>query len=345
MCRCGKQHPDDDSLLGVPIDPSTYDYVGAILWNAHAGKLWARFTTLLRRRLAALGGIAQRDLSSVVRVSFAKVAEYQRRGSIHFHAVVRLDGPLAGPNSSVVTEPPSWATSAVLANAIRAAAHDGCLRPSFDAVGPHEYRWGTQLDIRPIAELGSGDLTDRAVAGYVAKYATKGAEAAGTIDRSLCCSRCSGAGTLVRTAGAPACHTCDGSGLALPIDALSIAPHARRMIRTAWDLGALVGLADLNLRKWAHMLGFPGHFSTKSRRYSTTLGRLRSVRTDWRADQVRALHGLPSMHDESTLVLGRWAFAGAGLTSGEALLAAGIRRDLVLNRRTAKEELASERAA
>lgn len=45
------------------------------------------------------------------------------------------------------------------------------------------------------------------------------------------------------------------------------------MIRTAWILGARPELADLRLRAWAQMLGFRGHFSTKSRRYSTTLGR------------------------------------------------------------------------
>jgi hypothetical protein len=37
-------------------------------------------------------------------------------------------------------------------------------------------------------------------------------------------------------------------------------------------LGARPSLASLRLGKWAHMLGFGGHFSTKSRRYSTTLG-------------------------------------------------------------------------
>ncbi|GCD98341.1 replication initiation protein [Embleya hyalina] len=342
-CRCGKHHPDDDPALGTPLNPGTYDYVSAVLWNAHSGKLWARFTTLVRRRLAALGGLTQRELPHVVRVSFAKVAEYQRRGSIHFHAVIRLDGPLSGQDPAVVTEPPSWATADVLAEAVRDAACGTRLRSSFEAVGPREYRWGEQLDIRPISELGSGELTDRAVAGYVAKYATKGAEVAGTVDRSLCCRRCSGVGSLLR--GAPPCHSCDGSGLARPIETLDIDPHARRMIRACWDLGGLVDLAGLNLRKWAHMLGFAGHFSTKSRRYSTTLGALRSVRTDWRAEQVRALHGLPNPCDGSTLVVGHWAFAGSGHTPGEALLAAGVRRDLDLNRRTAKEELAAERAA
>jgi replication initiator protein RepSA len=40
--------------------------------------------------------------------------------------------------------------------------------------------------------------------------------------------------------------------------------------------------AWLPLIRWLHMLGFRGHFNTKSRRYSTTLGRLRAERRSWR---------------------------------------------------------------
>ncbi|MEU8924993.1 replication initiator [Kitasatospora sp. NPDC048545] len=53
------------------------------------------------------------------------------------------------------------------------------------------------------------------------------------------------------------------------------------MIRTAWALGTRPELADLKLRAWAHMLGFRGHFSTKTRNYSTTLAELRQARADW----------------------------------------------------------------
>ena len=60
------------------------------------------------------------------------------------------------------------------------------------------------------------------------------------------------------------------------------------MIRTAWNLGARPDLEDLRLRAWAHMLGFRGHFSTKTRRYSTTLGALRDARADWRRAQAAA---------------------------------------------------------
>jgi hypothetical protein len=36
--------------------------------------------------------------------------------------------------------------------------------------------------------------------------------------------------------------------------------------------------------KWVHMLGFRGHFVTRSRGYSTTLGTLSNDRAQWRAD-------------------------------------------------------------
>jgi hypothetical protein len=57
------------------------------------------------------------------------------------------------------------------------------------------------------------------------------------------------------------------------------------------------------------MLGFRGHFSTKSRRYSTTLGALRTARADWR----RAQTAPPVPQDaDSALVLAHWVFAGHG---------------------------------
>jgi len=54
------------------------------------------------------------------------------------------------------------------------------------------------------------------------------------------------------------------------------------MIRTCWELGALERYEELGLHRWAHMLGFRGHFLTKSQRYSTTFGALREDRRAWR---------------------------------------------------------------
>ena len=70
------------------------------------------------------------------------------------------------------------------------------------------------------------------------------------------------------------------------------------------------------------MLGFRGHFASKSRRYSTTLGALRNERREYRrrqaAEKVRELLD----DQETTLVVSHWDFAGIGyLTSGDVALA------------------------
>src|SRR4051812_49603484 len=64
-CRCGDRHHPADPRLASPVDPETYDHTGAVLWQAHAGALWARFTTTLRRALAAALGIGARDFPHV----------------------------------------------------------------------------------------------------------------------------------------------------------------------------------------------------------------------------------------------------------------------------------------
>jgi hypothetical protein len=289
--------------------------------------LWARFTTYLRRELAVRLGLTQKAARTVLRMSFAKVAEYQKRGLVHFHAVIRLDGP-----DGSTQPPPSYATVAVLTDAIRAAAPRARISVTSDAIGERELTWGQQLDVREIATFGTDtELTDQAVAAYVAKYATKSAEASGTLDRALFCRPCQGRGSTLLPHGTPLpCTACGGTGQARPLPHLAVARHVRQMIRTCWELGRLPEFADLKLWKWAHMLGFRGHFSTKSRSYSTTLGALRDARRTWRTEQARAHAGLPEPDLGTTLVVGHWAYLGTGYSPGAALLAAAVwhRREL-----------------
>ncbi len=85
-------------------------------------------------------------------------------------------------------------------------------------------RWGEQFDIRPIGAFGTGELTEQAVASYVAKYATKAAETTGTVDRRI--------GELDKLPDLPD-HTRRlsrllGPGRVLPgPQALAVGPHAR----------------------------------------------------------------------------------------------------------------------
>ncbi|MGY6025941.1 replication initiator protein RepSA [Streptomyces spinosirectus] len=311
-CRCGRSHREDDPALGTALDPDIYDYAGAALFNNHAGDLWQRFTNRLRREIAARAGLTQRELKEVCRLSFGKVAEFQKRGAIHFHAVIRLDGP-DGPEDS----PPAWASTSLLTDAIRAAVRHPYTSLRVDEAGDQPartLRWGRELDVRPVKAFGDGsDLTEQAVASYVAKYATKAAETTGTLDRRI-------------------------AELA-DLDRHGVPDHARRLIEACKRLDSLY--PERRLWAWAHMLGFRGHFSTKSRRYSTTLGALRQTRADYRAAQERAVLGLDEHEPDTVLVLADWQYAGHGHTPGESALAATIAHDIQLNREIAREVLSA----
>ena len=84
---CWQRHDPDDPRLGEPLCGRCYQAGAQVLWNALAGRLWSRTTIYLYRTLAQLAGVSEAELRRPVRISFAKVAEYQKRGAIHFHAI------------------------------------------------------------------------------------------------------------------------------------------------------------------------------------------------------------------------------------------------------------------
>ena len=112
------------------------------------------------------------------------------------------------------------------------------------------------------------------------------------------------------------------------------------MIRTAWALGHLPEFADLKLWKWAHMLGFRGHFSTKSRAYSTTLGALRDVRRAWRTAQAEHARARPASRRRTRTPPSSPTPPGptsaSGYRPGEELLAAQTRHEIIQAREQAQ---------
>src|SRR5262249_55504851 len=151
--------------------------------------------------------------------------------------------------------------------------------PAVPGLPARTLAWGREIDTRPVTTI--GELADSKVAAYVAKYATKAAECTGTLDRRI----------------SPADQ----------LAALPIRDHARRHIAECIRLSKAPGLKDLHLAAWAHMLGFGGHFSTKSRAYSTTLGALRTDRAAYRREQAITAGLLPDVGD-AEIVVTDWHF-------------------------------------
>jgi hypothetical protein len=286
-CGCGEWHSEHDSRLGTPVSPAGYDYDDAVLWQAHSTELWRRFTIAVARNVAAALGIRPAELRDHLRVSYAKVAEYQRRGLVHFHTVIRIDGP-TGPQTS----PPAAVTASLVSEAIRHAARTvNVSTPDNPETGVRVLGWGRQVDVEPI-ESGTSDdpeqrVRDARVAGYIAKYATK--------DTGIT------AGTDTRI------HSAEH------IESLAVSEHHKAMMRTCWRLGGVPELADLGLRRWAHMLGFRGHFLTKSRHYSVTFATIRQTRAQHRLAAHLVELGIEDA--DAVTVLNDWTMTGIGYHS------------------------------
>jgi hypothetical protein len=161
--------------------------------------------------------------------------------------------------------------------------------PAVPGSGQIRARWGAEHDTRVLVPAQESD--SRAIAAYVAKYATK---------------------------------TADGSAwLAHPVRSvtqlarLDLRPHVATLVRTAWTLGQRKDLAHLRLQAHAHTLGYTGQFSSKSLRFSTTFGALRAARAQHtKGDAERSLE-----YD------GEWHYAGRGYQHPEATEVAAMLRE------------------
>jgi hypothetical protein len=202
----------------------------------------------------------------------------------------------------------------VLAEVIRDAAASTWFATVSHPARPKgwDIAWGAQVDPRVVKLTDDGEITDVAVASYLAKYATKSTEPAGV---------------------PPGRITKDNASVYA-----DQRTHQGRMIAACLKLGGHQHQDFKVLRRWAHMLGYRGHFATKSRRYSTTMRALRAARRDWHRRQHPGSRG---NGDRTVIRHTDLTWAGRGWsTGGDALLALSAAARAREHRRVAREEMA-----
>ncbi|GAA2666238.1 replication initiator [Actinoplanes palleronii] len=341
---CFARHDLADPRLGTPLCLDCYDHAGQVVWNLYAGELWRRTTITIRRYIEQLcreRGVAKVSMTYErngtirtrwvlpVRLSFGKAAEMQRRGVAHFHAIIRLDGFDPDRPDSTVAPP-----AALDADDLVAAVDHAATTVVFATVPhPHEpggwrIGWGDQVLTKVITVAALGEVTDAQVAAYLAKYATKSTEVTGhtsgrittdTIDLYAdqrgthverlvdACWRLAHARWTCKRCGQHSdrwvCPTCAARGR----EALWPVPESSPFRR---------------LGRWAHMLGFGGHFLTKSRHYSITFALLRNRRVVFQRARIAGPEHVDVGETPTTLVVNFLQFVGAGWqTPADAMLA------------------------
>ena len=265
-----------------------------------------------------------------VRLPHGKAAEYQARGAVHFHALLRLDGTSSNDPAAIITPPPGI-TAADLQDAIGLAAATVCFRtrPHPDSPDGEGWliAWGRELDVRTVAARGPDTVTGPAVAAYLAKYSTKGTEASGH-------------------------HSARITPDSLDLYADPAGTHTQRLIDACWYIGHAGGrmcgkVTYASLRRWAHMLGFGGHFLTKARRYSVTLTALRQARITYRRHQDTGPDYQPFLPQnaadpQTAIILATLSYAGTGWhATGDALLANTAADQARKRREAGHEEITS----
>ena len=265
--------------MGQPLCPDCYDYAGHVLFNWHAPELWRRFTIALRRAVTRHLRNTGADVE-LVRMSFVKVAEYQRRAIIHYHTLIRLD-PSDHDGNSPTEEPEPMAIE--LAELVRAAAHQVRVRIETPATSTtlasevRMLRFGDQIDTQALtpAHGAASEPTPglaRRVAAHLAKYTTKSVAEFGIAARRIS---------------------------AQVIDEMDIPGPYPPHLSTLASLAAMPGRKAM--LAWLHTLGYRGHITTKSRLYSITLTALRAARHHRRqrhADQPKHTGCQPDTQDE-----------------------------------------------
>jgi len=131
-CACGATHKPrrDDHLRGSSVHPNTYRYDDQVRWNRDSGRLFDRTRAALAARIPGL--------------SYAAVREWQSRGTIHLHVILRVPSTVPVSTDDVVDI--CRATSTV------------------SPIDDNHARWGKQIDCR-ITDPGSQART----IGYMGK--------------------------------------------------------------------------------------------------------------------------------------------------------------------------------
>ena len=330
---CWERHDEHAPEIGRPLCLDCYDHDHQAVWNVSSGELWRRTMVTASRALRRL-----EQPGAKLRLSYTMVAEYQTRGAVHFHALVRLDGRDPDDPTAILTPNPAIRAGHV-ALLLREAVHSTSFRTEAHPEQPEGWQitWGEQCDPRPVRLTvrdvdDAGEITHGAVAGYLAKYATKATEMAGHVSTRL-------------TEATAAIYADPGT-------------HVGRQIAACWRLGTRPDGEDERppdakqwregwgrLRRWAHMLGFGGHFSTRNRRYSTTMTALRQARRDWAREHARSIGSeVDDQADDDTteVVVASLTFAGIGWhTTADALMANTAAANARARRLAARDALGS----
>jgi hypothetical protein len=288
VCPCGTAHPQDDELLGAPIDFDKFDYDLAVRWNNSLPELWRRFIIALERTFPDQ------------RIEYVKVVEVQRRGLFHIHTILRIEPT---KNSGIIYDRESVKVGVIKAVRIpNVSGHKFGKQVDikFARQNPPKKRKNeTQADYQKRVRQ---SLTRNTFARYLAKYATKGSDHAkrkGKIGKYVVAHQ-----VKLKQAALPYAESWKKARLVEWRETQRLLPkedRANPMYKSKAEI-----VYETRANSMVQAFGFSGQFLTKSAKYSTTFKKIREKAKKVAQEKAQKLYG--AIKDEY-----QWFVEGFGL--------------------------------
>jgi hypothetical protein len=256
-CACRNFHSPDSPLVGLPVDPETYDYDRVSEFNNAAPRLTTVTMQKVWRQWATELGISVKE----ARKPTVRVMEFQRRGLLHVHLLVLGEVPRA-----------------LVERAVKGSPKEGTRR-SITPASHRGFHWGTQVDVQHIKPSDRGHLL-----AYVTKmvsYAIKDVTAHDPMGKAI--KPAYQHRYALEDAGERAV-SCDHSRASCKHGwaTQTINLGDRKM---GIHIGCKTSRVCVRHGRASRQFGFTGNVLAMNRSWGTTLGDARRTRREWQAAQ------------------------------------------------------------
>ena len=256
-CACSEYHGPNDPLVGIPLSRDKFEHKRVVEFNNNVSRLVAVTLQKIYRLMAT----EMSKSVDEVRLPTARVVEWQERGLLHVHIIVRGSIP-----------------TFIVENAVNGSAKTN-KRRRIEPASTKGHRWGQQVNVR---HINSGDETQIGIlSGYMTKVVSYALKDVGTSEKEITPAR--QAFIYKLRSNTNAVIQCDKTWA--ECSASSTAP-SHFVFR---NLELPQRHFCVKHRRGHHQIGFTGNVLTLNRRWGSSLKEARIARSKFASEKAQSL--------------------------------------------------------
>ena len=256
-CACSEYHDPNDPLVGIPLSKDKFEHKRVVEFNNNVSRLVAVTLQKIYRLLATELGKSVNE----VRLPTARVVEWQERGLLHVHIIVRGSIP-----------------TFIVENAVNGASKTN-KRRRIEPATTNGHRWGEQVNVR---HINSGDETQIGIlSGYMTKVVSYALKDVGTSQKEITPAR----QAFIYKLRSNTNHViqCDKSWAEC-----SASPKASAHFKIR-NLELPKRHFCVKHRRGHHQIGFTGNVLTLNKRWGSSLKEARLARSKFASEKAQSL--------------------------------------------------------